>query len=95
MDSDCLKWFMDNNLENFINIFEQNGFEDLDSVSMVTEQDLRETMNIPQLGQRKKIMAKLELLKSRQKQTSLFTDLAQPKPNLKSYIQKSKSINCH
>ena len=49
----------DINLLEYYNIFNENGFDDLDSLSDITSQDLLE-MNIKKLAHRKKILKKIK-----------------------------------
>ena len=55
------EWFFQEGLHEFLELFKQEKFTDLETVADITNGDLQE-MSIP-LGQRKKLMKKIEELK--------------------------------
>ncbi|XP_078380283.1 uncharacterized protein LOC144663248 [Oculina patagonica] len=58
-------WFLDNGIEEFKEIFVQEGFKDLETVSEITSKEELEAMGISLLGNKLKLMAKIRALKRR------------------------------
>eukprot|EP01095_Lingulamoeba_sp_RSL-Kostka_P016869 TRINITY_DN845_c2_g1_i1.p1 TRINITY_DN845_c2_g1~~TRINITY_DN845_c2_g1_i1.p1 ORF type:complete len:265 (-),score=129.29 TRINITY_DN845_c2_g1_i1:157-951(-) len=58
-DTEVSKWLTENNLSLYIDNFFDQGFEDLEDVGTLSEEEIQEELKITKLGHRRKIMKKI------------------------------------
>lgn len=75
-------WFQENNLNYFKQIFLDNGYDELEVVAAITDDELREIgVNLP--GHRKKILLKTLTLRKKMKFSDDSVSYQQPKTQAK------------
>jgi len=75
-------WFQENNLNSFKQIFLDNGYDELEVVAAITDDELREIgVNLP--GHRKKILLKTLTLRKKMKFSDDSVSDQQPKTQAK------------